>query len=88
MKGVLLSVYKLVTTVLFVLPLTYQLQSSLSAVITQPQQTDESCGPEPEIVLLCFTNIICTNRYSLGNRCASSSSNLQNKNDKLHLNTV
>lgn len=84
----MLSVYELVTTVLFVLPLRYQLQSSLSAVITQPQQTDEPHGLEPEIVLLCFTNIICANRYSLGNRCASSSSNLQNKNDEVHLNIV
>lgn len=66
----------------------YQLQSSLSAVITQPPQTDELRGPEPEIVLLRFTNIISANRYSLGNRCAHSSSNLQNRNDKLHLNTV
>lgn len=32
-------------------------------------QTEKPHGPEPEIALLCFTNIICKNTYSLGNRC-------------------
>lgn len=86
-KSVLLSVYELVSTVWFVFPPRHQLQSSLSAVITQPQQTDEPCGPEPEIFLFCFTSIIWANRYSLGNRYGSSTSNLQSKNDKVLWNT-
>lgn len=51
-KGVFFSVYELIARELFVFLLTYQLQSTLSAAVTQPEQTNEPRGPEPVIVLL------------------------------------